>query len=227
MKKAVVLLSGGLDSAACLYWAKAKRYGLYALAVRYGQRHEKELRSARRLARAAGARFFELELRMPWLKTSSLVDRGKRLPDIPLRRIGKKGIPSTYVPGRNTVFAALGLSLADAVGAEAVVIGANALDYSGYPDCRPEFYRAIGRVGVLGTRRGSEGRSIRILTPLIRKDKAAIVRTAVRLGVPLGLTWSCYRGSRLPCGRCDSCKLRAKGFSEAGAQDPALGRSFV
>ncbi len=220
-RRAVVLLSGGLDSATCLYWAKAKGFCVEALAVDYGQRHGRELRCARRIAKAAGARFTLQRLHLPWLKTSSLVDAGRNLPDVPLSRIGRGGIPSTYVPGRNTIFTALGLSLADAVDAEMVVVGANALDYSGYPDCRPDFYRAFGRVARKGTRRCAQGRRLRIATPLIRKDKAAIVRMALKLGVPLAHTWSCYRGGRRPCGRCDSCKLRAKGFSEARIADPA------
>lgn len=221
MKRAVVLLSGGLDSATCLYWAKAKGYRLEALAFDYGQRHRRELRCARRLARDAGARFTLQRIALPWLKASSLVDVGRPLPEVRLSRIGKGGIPSTYVPGRNTIFVALGLSLADAVGAEIVVVGANALDYSGYPDCRPEFYRAFQAVARRGTRRGAQGRKLRIETPLIRRDKAGIVRMAVRYGVPLADTWSCYRGGVSPCGRCDSCKLRAKGFALAGKKDPA------
>lgn len=221
-KRAVVLLSGGLDSATCLYWAKNKGYALDALTVHYGQRHDRELRSARRLARAAGARLHALTIDLPWLKTSSLVDKKKRLPNLPLSKIGSGGVPSTYVPGRNTIFTALGVSLADAVGARCVVIGANALDYSGYPDCRPEFYRAFGDVARLGTRRGDEKKTLRIETPLVRKDKAGIVRAALRLKVPLRWTWSCYSGGKKPCGFCDSCKLRAKGFQAAGVEDPAL-----
>lgn len=221
-RSAVVLLSGGLDSATCLWWARARGLGLHALSLRYGQRHAKELSSARALAAAAGAEFHEVDLRLPWLKTSSLVDGAKALPDVPLSRIGRGGVPSTYVPGRNTMFVALGLSLADAVGAEAVVVGANALDYSGYPDCRPEFYRAFGRVARLGTKRGAGGRRLDVVAPLVRMDKAAIARLARKLGVPIGLTWSCYAGASRPCGRCDSCKLRAKGFAEAGFADPAL-----
>ena len=217
-KRAVVLLSGGLDSATCLYWARSRGYALEALSVHYGQRHERELRSARRLAEAAGARLHALKFSLPWLNTSSLVNKEKPLPNLPLSKIGTGGVPSTYVPGRNTIFTALGVSLADAVGAEIVVVGANALDYSGYPDCRPEFYRAFSQVARLGTKR----KAIKIATPLVRKDKAAIVRMALRLGVPLKRTWSCYRGGRRPCGRCDSCKLRAKGFSQAGTEDPAL-----
>lgn len=215
--RAVVLLSGGLDSAVCLWWARARGWKIDALSVRYGQRHARELASARRLAKAAGARHHELRVAMPWLKTSALVDRKKRLPDVALSRIGAGGVPTTYVPGRNTVFLALAASLADAVGADAVVIGSNSLDYSGYPDCRPEYNRALERALRLGTRR----RGIRVVAPLARKDKAQIAGLALRLKVPVALTWSCYRGGRRPCGACDSCKLRAKGFSEAGAADPA------
>ncbi len=221
-KRAVVLLSGGLDSATCLYWAKEQGYALDALTVHYGQRHDRELRSARRLAKMAGARLHSLKIVLPWLNTSSLVNRGKSLPNLPLSKIGTGGVPSTYVPGRNTIFTALGVSLADAVDAECVVIGANALDYSGYPDCRPEFYRAFSSVARLGTKRGAEKKSLRIKTPLVRKDKAAIVRLAKRLGVPLRWTWSCYQGGKKVCGTCDSCKLRAKGFQEARIEDPAL-----
>ncbi len=224
-KRAVVLLSGGLDSAVCLHWAKKRGYSVEALTIHYGQRHAKELDSARRLAKAARVRLHQVKLPLPWLNGSSLVDRTKRLPNLPLAKIGKGGVPSTYVPGRNTIFVALGVSLADATGAEAVVIGANALDYSGYPDCRPAFYRAFSEVARRGTRRGAQRRPLRIETPLVRLDKAAIVRLARRLKVPLELTWSCYRGGARPCGTCDSCKLRAKGFSSAGTCDPALGRN--
>lgn len=221
-KRAVVLLSGGLDSATCLFWAKDKGYALEALTVHYGQRHDRELTSARRLAKAAGAHLHAVKLPLPWLKTSSLVNKEKSLPNIPLSKIGTGGIPSTYVPGRNTIFVALGVSLADAVGAECVVIGANALDYSGYPDCRPDFFRAFSTVARLGTKRGDQHKGLGIKTPLARKNKAAVVRLANRLGVPLQWTWSCYSGGKKPCGTCDSCKLRAKGFEEARMEDPAL-----
>ena len=220
IRRAVVLLSGGLDSATCLYWAKSRGYRLHALTARYGQRHGREIASAKRLARAAGAELHASRLSLPWLKASSLVDVGKALPDIPLKLIGQGGIPSTYVPGRNAVLVSLGISLADAVGAEAVIVGANSLDCSGYPDCRPEFYKALQDAATRGTRRGAEGKPLRILTPLIRMDKAGIVRLAVKLKVPIEWTWSCYEGGRRPCGGCDSCKLRAKGFSEAGRKDP-------
>jgi len=165
-----------------------------------------------------------VRLALPWLSTSSLVDHNKCLPDLPAGRIGKGPIPSTYVPGRNTVLLSLAVSLADAAGAEALVIGSNAQDYSGYPDCRPEFIAAFQKTARLGTRRGAEGKRLSLLAPLQRLDKAGIVRLARRLKVPLELTWSCYQGGRRPCGRCDSCKLRARGFVAAGVIDPALSR---
>ncbi|MBI3551289.1 MAG: 7-cyano-7-deazaguanine synthase QueC [Elusimicrobia bacterium] len=218
MRKAVVLLSGGLDSTTALYWAKRRGFSPIALCVRYGQRHERELLAARAVAKTAGVPCFEVDLVLPWLKVSSLLDKTQSLPDLPLGKIGRGGVPSTYVPGRNTIFLALGVSLADAVGARAVVLGANALDYSGYPDCRPDYLAAFGKVARLGTKSGR----IEVLAPLSKLDKEEIVRLAGRLGAPLRLTWSCYRGGARPCGRCDSCKLRAKGFLRAGLGDPAL-----
>lgn len=221
-KRAVVLLSGGLDSATILYWARARGYRVSALTVHYGQRHSRELAAARGLARRAGAEWVPVSLKLPWLRASSLVDRKQALPVVPPRRIGKGPIPSTYVPGRNTVFLSLAVSLADAIDAEAVVIGSNCQDYSGYPDCRPRFNRAFREVARQGTRRGSEGRGIAVRAPLERMDKGGIVRLARSLRVPLELTWSCYRGGRKPCGICDSCRLRARGFAAAGISDPAL-----
>ena len=221
MRKAVVLLSGGLDSTTCLSWAQGQGYRVTALSVHYGQHHARELSAAKRVARRAGCELHEVKLPLPWLKGSSLVDRKRTLPNLPLSKIGRGGVPSTYVPGRNTIFLALGISLADAIGAEAVVLGSNAQDYSGYPDCRPDFTDAFEKVARLGTKRGSEGRALKILAPLALLDKKGIVRLALKVRAPLELTWSCYAGSVRPCGRCDSCKLRAKGFREAGANDPA------
>lgn len=224
MKKkgtAVVLLSGGLDSTTALYWAKREYSSVIALSIRYGQRHVKELNAARAVARAAKVRLHEVVISLPWLQGSSLTNPSLRIPDMPLKKIGTGGVPSTYVPGRNTIFLSLAVSLADAVGASAIVIGANALDYSGYPDCRPPFINAFGRVAVEGTKRGSEGKPLRILAPLLRLDKKGVVRLAQKVGAPLELTWSCYTGKAEQCHRCDSCKLRAKGFREAGVTDPA------
>jgi len=219
MKKAVVLLSGGLDSTTCLFWARTKGYNPVALSVFYGQRHDRELRAARVVAKKAKIPLHEVSLRLPWLGGSSLVNREIKLPELSLSKIGRGGIPSTYVPGRNTVFLSLAVSLADSIGAEAIVIGANVLDYSGYPDCRPNFLGAFSTVARLGTKRGTQKKPIKILAPLLKLDKKGIIRLAQRVGAPLSLTWSCYAGGVHPCGRCDSCKLRAKGFREAGLLD--------
>ena len=216
-RRAVVLLSGGLDSTTALYWTKSKGYRPIALSVLYGQRHARELGAARRVARALRCEHRVVSLRLPWLSVSALVDRGAKLPDLPLSKIGRGPIPATYVPGRNTVLLSLAASLADAESADAVVIGANALDYSGYPDCRPEYLKAFESA----VRRGTKRRALKVLAPLLRLDKRAIVRLARRLKAPVELTWSCYAGRRRPCGTCDSCKLRAKGFREAGVADPA------
>ncbi|MEK7721972.1 MAG: 7-cyano-7-deazaguanine synthase QueC [Elusimicrobiota bacterium] len=225
-KKAVVLFSGGLDSTTALYWAASKDYECLAVSFDYGQRHSsRENAAARSIARCLGVKLYEIKLDFPWFQTNSLVNGKMRLPDVKLSKIGRKGdIPSTYVPGRNLVFASVGFSLADAEGAGAVVLGPNAVDYSGYPDCRPVFYRALGKAAAHGAGSGAGGKRIKLFTPLIRLSKAAIARLAVKLNVPLELTWSCYRGGRKPCGHCDSCKLRAKGFADAGLKDPALGK---
>jgi len=221
--KAVVLFSGGLDSATALCWAIDKGYDCRALSFNYGQRHAKENASARRIAGLLKVPLCEIKLAFPWLSASSLVDAGQKLPDIKPSKIGNGAkIPGTYVPGRNLVFASIGVSLADSIGAAAVVLGPNIVDYSGYPDCRPGFYRALQKAVNEGTRSGVEGERIKFLTPLIKLSKAEIIRLALKLGVPLKHTWSCYAGGSRPCGRCDSCKLRARGFREAGRKDPAL-----
>ncbi|MBI4655709.1 MAG: 7-cyano-7-deazaguanine synthase QueC [Elusimicrobia bacterium] len=221
-KKAVVLFSGGLDSSTALCWALKKGYECRAVSVFYGQRHKKELKSAEKIARLLGVKLFKINLKLPWLKTSSLVDAGRPVPDLKISGIPQ--LPSTYVPGRNLLFAAIGVSLADSTGAGAVILGPNAVDYSGYPDCRPEFYKALEKSVSSGTKAGISGKKISILTPIIFMSKKDIIKLAVRLKAPLELTWSCYRGGTYPCGRCDSCKLRAKGFEEAGIPDPALWR---
>lgn len=222
-KKAVVMFSGGLDSTTALCWAVKRGYSCSAVFIDYGQRHKKESSGARRIARALGVRLCEIRLAFPWLAVSSLVDPGKKLPDTGLSRIrAAKNIPSTYVPGRNLVFASIGVSLADSIGAEAVVMGPNVIDYSGYPDCRPQFYRALEKAVTAGTRRGASGKRIKLLTPLIKLSKKEIIKLALRLEAPLVHTWSCYSGGLRPCGKCDSCKLRAKGFKDAGMSDPAL-----
>ena len=216
MKKAVILLSGGLDSATTLYFAKDKGYECFCLIFDYGQRHKRELDSGKAIAKKAGCRWQIVKISLPW-KGSSLLDKRSRLSTIDYRP--STTIPSTYVPARNIIFLSFALSCAEAMGAKSIFIGANAIDYSGYPDCRPEFYNAFIKAANLGTKAGVEGKGIKIVTPLIRKTKAQIIRLGMGLGVPYGLTWSCYRGARNPCGRCDSCFLRKKGFSEAGIAD--------
>jgi 7-cyano-7-deazaguanine synthase len=219
--KAVVLLSGGLDSATVLYWALARGWEPSALALDYGQRHRRELASARRLCRAAGVPLKIAKFSLPW-NGGSLLDAKAALPSVRNARSIGKAIPSTYVPARNTIFLSFGLSCAEAIGAQAVMIGANALDYSGYPDCRPDFIRSAERAFALGTKAGREGRTIKIVAPLLRLSKAEIVGLGAKLGVPWELTWSCYRGGTRPCGRCDSCRLRARGFKSAGLPDPLV-----
>jgi 7-cyano-7-deazaguanine synthase len=217
-KRAVVLLSGGLDSAVGLYFAASKGFDCHCLIFDYGQRHRREIESAKRVARTAKLPYKILTLSFPW-KGSSLLDKR-----IPIPEASKSAIPSTYVPSRNIIFLSFALSYAEAIGAGAIFIGAHSQDYSGYPDCRPEFYRSFSRVSLTGTKAGAEGRAIRIHTPLIRMNKARIIRLGARLGVPFKSTWSCYSGGKRPCGTCDSCRFRAKGFKEAGIKDPALSR---
>ena len=220
--QAIVLLSGGLDSATALSWAlKVKRWRCRALTFDYGQRHRRELAAARAVARWAGVPLEIVRFRLPW-GGSSLLGRAGRVPVRAPASIGKGPVPSTYVPARNTIFLAFALSWADAAGIGNIVIGANALDTSGYPDCRGGYFEAVRRVARLGTRLGTEGRRPpRVWAPLLRMDKGAIVRMGLRLGAPLAETWSCYAGGRRPCGACDSCVLRRKGFEKAGAEDPA------
>jgi len=222
-KKAVVLLSGGLDSATALAVARAEGYALFAVSFRYGQRHSIELESAARVARAIGVeRHLILNIDLGAIGGSALTDDI----EVPKQRSDEdisSGIPVTYVPARNTVFLALALAWAEALGAEEIFIGVNALDYSGYPDCRPEYIEAFERMANLATKAGVEGRMrLRIRTPLIAMRKAEIIKTGLRLGVDYSLTHSCYDPTEggLACGRCDSCLLRLKGFSQAGATDP-------
>jgi 7-cyano-7-deazaguanine synthase len=221
--RAVVLLSGGLDSATAFAVAKAEGFACYALSFDYGQRHHRELESARRVADALGAtQHLVLRLDLRAIGGSALTA------DIPVpksrsEREMSAGIPTTYVPARNTIFLSHALAWAEVLESSDIVIGVNALDYSGYPDCRPAYIEAFERMANLATRAGVEGRMrLRIHTPLIDLSKAQIVRRGTELGVDFGLTWSCYepRPDGQACGHCDSCLLRRKGFGEAGLRDP-------
>jgi 7-cyano-7-deazaguanine synthase len=220
--RAVVLLSGGLDSYTAAAIARAQRFALFALTIHYGQRHAREVEAARAVARALGAeRHLELEVDLRAIGGSSLTSDAA----VPRERdLDSTEIPSTYVPARNTIFLSLALGWAEVLDARDIVIGVNALDYSGYPDCRPEFIGAFERLANLATKAGVEGASFRVHTPLLTLGKADIIRRGLELGLDYGLTHSCYDPSPdgRPCGACDSCVLRAKGCREAGVPDPVL-----
>jgi 7-cyano-7-deazaguanine synthase len=224
MKDAVVLLSGGLDSYTAAAIAREEGFRLFALTVRYGQRHRRELEAARAVAAWLGVeRHLEISVDLTAFGGSSLTT------DMPVpkdRPLDPNGIPSTYVPARNTIFLSLALGWAEALGAHDIVIGVNALDYSGYPDCRPEYITAFERLASLATARGVQGEPLRIHAPLQMLTKAAIVARGVTLGLDYGLTHSCYDPDveGHPCGRCDSCLLRRAGFAHAGIPDPAVRR---
>lgn len=223
--KAIVLLSGGLDSTTAAAVARKEGWELYGLTIKYGQVHAAELAAARRVADAMGfARHIELGVDLKAFGGSSLLGSGEIPKDRALSSEQEPSteIPSTYVPARNTVFLSLALGWAEVVGAERIVIGVNALDYSGYPDCRPDYIAAFEYLASLATRSGVEGRPLRIFAPLLPLTKAGIIRLGLELGVDYSLTHSCYdpRPDDGPCGHCDSCQLRAKGFAEAGVADP-------
>lgn len=219
MKKAVVLLSGGLDSSTVMAIAGDMGYELYPLTLIYGQRHVKEIESARKVSEHLGAVDHTImELPVGLFSGSSLTYDS----EVPLGSDIQQGsgIPSTYVPARNLVFLSIAVSRAEALNADAVFIGVTAVDYSGYPDCRPEFMDSFRRTSLLATKRGVEGRPVEIITPVIHMNKSQIINKAMELGVDLGLTWSCYFGGEKACGRCDTCLYRLKGFREAGFEDP-------
>jgi 7-cyano-7-deazaguanine synthase len=221
--KAVVLLSGGLDSSTVLYQAQADGFNCYALSFDYQQRHRRELEAARDIALSAGVREHQVlsfDLRL-W-GGSALTDNQIDLPsERSVTEMGRS-IPITYVPARNTIFLSFALGYAEAIGASRVYIGVNALDYSGYPDCRPDYIQAMQEVFRLGTKQGLEGDSIKIVAPLIDLKKTEIIQLGNSLGVPWDKTWSCYAGGEKACGVCDSCLLRLAAFQELGLTDPLI-----
>ncbi|WP_067932207.1 7-cyano-7-deazaguanine synthase QueC [Alicyclobacillus kakegawensis] len=220
MLRAVVILSGGLDSTTCMGIAQDAGYELFPITFDYGQRHRIELEKAQAVARhyrVAEHRVVKLDF-LSQFGGSALTDLSLAVPTGGVSP--ENEIPVTYVPGRNLIFLSIAASYAEVKGAEALYIGVNALDYSGYPDCRPAFITAVQEVLRVGTKAGVEGRPIRVETPLLHLTKAEIIRLGMRLGVPYELTTSCYNGQEVACGECDSCRLRLKGFAEAGFEDP-------
>ncbi len=219
MKKAVVLLSGGLDSTTCLAFAKDQGFSCYALSFQYGQKHSAELNAAQKIAHAftvASHHIMPLDLKA--IGNSATTDDTIAVPDY----TGSNGIPITYVPARNTVFLSIALGWAEVINADAIFIGVSAIDYSGYPDCRPDYIAAFQQMANLATKAGVEGKTIKIETPLIHLSKAETIRLGMNLGVDYAMTVSCYRADEagVACGRCDSCILRKKGFIEGGFSDP-------
>ena len=222
-KKAVVLLSGGLDSATTLWIAKSEGFELYAMTFNYGQRHLCEIEAAEKISRQAGVKEHKvIRVGLETIGGSSLTDKELPIPHNRSPQEMKEGIPLTYVPARNIIFLSCALSWAEVIGTGEIFIGASAVDYSGYPDCRPAFIKSFERTANLGTKMGVEGRKIRIHSPLINLSRKDIIKKGLSLGVDYSLTWSCYEP--LPdggaCGCCDSCNLRRKGFREAGIPDP-------
>ena len=221
MSRAVVLLSGGLDSTVSAALAKQAGHALHCLSFDYGQRHARELESAAAVAKVLGAaEHLVLRLDLAKLGGSALTDTGIAVPTGRDEARMAADIPVTYVPARNTVMLAHALALAEVRDAGTIWLGVNALDYSGYPDCRPEYLEAFERMANLATKRGVEGRPVKLVAPLLHMTKADIVRAGYAAGAPLQLTWSCYQGGEAACGVCDSCVLRVKGFREAGFVDP-------
>jgi 7-cyano-7-deazaguanine synthase len=216
-QKAVVLLSGGLDSATTAAIAIEAGYDVIALSFRYGQRHERELDAAKKIAQALNIQqHYFIDVRLSDWGGSSLTDTAM---EIPHQGVQADVIPSTYVPGRNTVFIAIALSLAEAKGASAIYLGINAVDYSGYPDCRPEYLKAYQQLANLASKTAIEGNTIQLVAPLVQDTKVDIVKRALDLGVPIAETWSCYQGGEKPCGVCDSCRIRDRALIAAGRED--------
>lgn len=222
-RRAVVLVSGGLDSAVAATIAKCERFDLHALTFDYGQRHRKELDAAARVTKSLRAKEHKvLKIPLDAFGGSALTDKKIHVPKHRTREEIGVGIPVTYVPARNTVFLSFGLAYAETVEASAIFIGAHAVDYSGYPDCRPEYFEKFTELAALATKQGVDGTPPKVLAPLVGWDKAKIIQTGLDLKAPLKDTWSCYESGAHPCGACDACQLRADAFLRVGIKDPAL-----
>ncbi len=221
MGEAIVLLSGGLDSSTVLAMAKERGYDVVALTFDYGQKHRRELLSAKKVAESSGVReHIVIPLDLGRHLRSSLTQKAMKIPKSRGADDISSCIPDTYVPSRNLVFLSIASAIAESRGADAIFIAANAVDFSGYPDCTPEFLKSFQKVLEVGTKAGKEGRAAKVEAPLLEMTKGDIVKEALRLKVPIDLTWSCYEGGAKACGLCDSCQLRRRGFSEAGVKDP-------
>ncbi|KYK21605.1 7-cyano-7-deazaguanine synthase [Thermoplasmatales archaeon SG8-52-2] len=220
-KKAVCLISGGIDSSVSAYYAKSKKFSIYALTIRYGQQHKKEINSAKKIANSLGVKdHIILNIDISKFGGSSLTDSSIDIEsNRDLNEIGSN-IPSTYVPARNTIFLSIALAYAESLDAEDIFIGLTSSDYSGYPDCRSEYIKAFQKMANLATKKGIEKKFIKINTPLINKSKPEIIKLGINLKVPFEKTWSCYKGGKKGCGRCDSCQLRLNGFKNIKAKDP-------
>ena len=221
VKKAICLISGGVDSSVSAFIAKNQGYNINALTINYGQRHKKEIENAKKIALLLNVKkHIILDIKLSKFGGSSLLNKNIKLEkNQNLKNIGKK-IPSTYVPARNTVFLAIALAFAEATDADAIFIGATATDYSGYPDCRPEFIKSFQKLSNIATKKALEGKQIKIKAPLLNLTKSQIIKKGLKLKVPFDKTWSCYIGGKKACGRCDSCLLRLKGFKQLGINDP-------
>lgn len=220
-KKAVILLSGGLDSATTLGIALKEDYIVYALSFAYGQRHDRELDSAKKLVDHYNVQNHEIiDLDLRKICVSALTDEKQPIPEKRSSSELASNIPITYVPARNLIMLSMAVAFAESIEADSVFIGVNVIDYSGYPDCRPEFIKAFEHTAALATKTGVEGNVIKIKTPLITMSKSEIIKLAKKLNIPFHLTWSCYKGEHKACGVCDSCQLRLNGFSDAGLKDP-------
>ncbi len=216
--RCVVLLSGGIDSSTTMAIARDMGYDIHALTILYGQRHKREIASARDVAASMGVKEHRIVKLADDLFLRCVLTGGGDVPTD--RALEEGGIPSTYVPARNLIFLSMAVGLAEVIDADAVMIGATAVDYSGYPDCRPEFLSSFQETSRLATRRGVEGKPIEVLYPLVDMSKDEIIRRGIELGIDYSLTWSCYSGGERACGRCDSCRFRLRGFSKAGLKDP-------
>ena len=212
-QKAIVLFSSGLDSTTVLYYAMRKGYDCHCLIFDYGQKHNKEVDNAKKVAKSLKLNYHVVKTSIPW-DTSSLINKNKKIPEH--KQIKEGFVPSTYVPGRNTIFLSYAISYAETIKAKKIFLGINAVDFSSYPDCTPQYLKAMQQV------MKSLKNGIEICAPIEKYSKAQIIKLGTRLKVPYEKTWSCYNGKNRPCGKCDSCKLRAKGFKEAGIDDPAL-----